>query len=413
MPAFSYSARNGGGHLVQGLADGATASAVADQLLATGLTPIDIKAASASANTGAGATAPWSMNMRIGPKPKVVHDDLLLFSRQLYSLLKAGIPLTRALSGLQESAEPAMAAVIQGTRESLESGHELGTSLARQGGVFSNFYIAMVRVGELTGRLDEVFIRLFHHLSFEKLMREQVRSALRYPSFVVIVMLVAIAVVNVFVIPAFQKVFDGFGTQLPLMTRILVGFSKFTVTMWPYLAVAGVLAWLGVRAWLATSEGRYLWDRSKLRLPIAGKILRKATLARFARSFALALKSGVPVVQAMTVVASTVENSFVARAIEKMREGVERGDSVLRTAAASGIFTPVVLQMIAVGEEAGSLDDMLAEVAEFYQQDVEYELRTLSSQIEPILIVFLGGLVMVLALGVFLPIWDLGKVAVK
>jgi MSHA biogenesis protein MshG len=240
-----------------------------------------------------------------------------------------------------------------------------------------------------------------------------VRSALRYPSFVVIVMLVAIAVVNVFVIPAFQKVFDGFGTQLPLMTRILVGFSKFTVTMWPYLVVAGVLAWLGVRAWLATSEGRYLWDRSKLRLPIAGKILRKATLARFARSFALALKSGVPVVQAMTVVASTVENSYVARAIEKMREGVERGDSVLRTSAASGIFTPVVLQMIAVGEEAGSLDDMLAEVAEFYQQDVEYELRTLSAQIEPILIVFLGGLVMVLALGVFLPIWDLGKVAVK
>jgi MSHA biogenesis protein MshG len=169
----------------------------------------------------------------------------------LYSLLKAGIPLTRALAGLQESAEPAMAAVIQGTRESLESGHELGTSLARQGGVFSNFYIAMVRVGELTGRLDEVFIRLFHHLSFEKLMREQVRSALRYPSFVVIVMLVAIAVVNVFVIPAFQKVFDGFGTQLPLMTRILVGFSKFTVTMWPYLVVAGVLArprWRVLRA---------------------------------------------------------------------------------------------------------------------------------------------------------------------
>jgi MSHA biogenesis protein MshG len=298
-------------------------------------------------------------------------------------------------------------------RRSLESGIELSMCLAQQPQVFDAFFVSMVRVGEMTGRLDEVFLRLFHHLEFEKLMRDQVKSALRYPSFVVAVMLVAVAVVNIFVIPAFQKVFDGFGAELPFMTRILVGFSKFTLVAWPYLLVGAVGSVFAFKRWTATEHGRYVWDRTRLKFPIAGKIIRKATLARFSRSFALALKSGVPVVQAMMVVANTVENAFFARAIEKMRDGVERGDSLLRMAAASGIFTPVVLQMIAVGEESGTLDEMLSEVADFYQQDVEYELKSLSAQIEPILIIFLGVLVLILALGVFLPIWDLGKAAVK
>jgi MSHA biogenesis protein MshG len=407
MPSFAYSARDPRGQLLQGIAEGASAAAIADQLIGSGMTPLKI--AASAATTEAAPTVKFSLKR----EPKVQHEDLLMFSRQLHSLLKAGIPITRALSGLQESAGEAMRDVIRGVRESLESGIELSTSMARQSGIFNHFYIAMIRVGELTGRLDEVFLRLFHHQEFEKMMRDQVRTALRYPSFVMGVMAVAIGVINLFVIPAFQKVFDGFGAQLPLMTRILVGFSKFTVAAWPYLLVGGIAAVFAFRAWTRTDEGRYRWDRAKLGFPIAGKIAQKATLARFARSFALALKSGVPVVQAMNVVAATVENAWFARAIDKMREGVERGDSVLRTAAASGIFTPVVLQMIAVGEESGALDEMLTEVADFYQQDVEYQLKTLSAQIEPILIMFLGGLVLILALGVFLPVWDLGKVAIK
>jgi MSHA biogenesis protein MshG len=407
MPSFAYSARDTRGQLLQGIAEGASAAAVADQLLGSGMTPLKISASAATVERAAAPKFSW------GRGAKVQHDDLLLFSRQLHTLLKAGIPITRALSGLQESATEAMGNVIRQVRESLESGIELSTSMARQVGVFNHFYVAMIRVGELTGRLDEVFMRLFHHLEFEKLMRDQVKSALRYPSFVIAVMAVAIGVINIFVIPAFQKVFDGFGAELPFVTRLLVGFSRFMVAGWPYLLAGAVGAALAFRWWTNTEEGRYLWDRSKLRLPIAGKIARKATLARFARSFALALKSGVPVVQAMNVVATTVENAYVGRAIDKMREGVERGDSVLRTAAASGIFTPVVLQMISVGEESGQLDEMLSEVAEFYQQDVEYELKSLSAQIEPILIIFLGVLVLILALGVFLPVWDLGKAAIK
>lgn len=407
MPQFTYTARDAGGALMQGVLEADNAGAVAAELQRGGSTPLEIVLA-----TAVGASMA-SKQISFGKKEKVRHEDLLMFSRQLHTLLKAGIALTRALGGLQESASAAMKDIIRQIRESLESGNEMSTSLAKQTGVFSAFYVAMVRVGEMTGRLDEVFLRLFHHMEFEKLMRDQVKSALRYPTFVIAVMAVAIGVINVFVIPAFQKVFDGFGAQLPLMTRILVGFSKFTLVAWPYLLVGAVGGVFAFRRWTATEEGGYAWDKLKLKFPIAGKIIRKATLARFSRSFALALKSGVPVVQAMMVVANTVDNHFYARAIEKMREGVERGDSLLRTAAASGIFTPVVLQMIAVGEESGQLDEMLSEVADFYQQEVEYELKSLSAQIEPILIVFLGVLVLILALGVFLPIWDLGKAAIK
>lgn len=407
MPQFTYTARDAGGGLMQGVAEGDSAGAVAAELQRAGSTPLEIALA-----TAVGASMA-SKQIGFGKREKVKHEDLLMFSRQLHTLLKAGIALTRALGGLQESASAAMKDVIRQIRESLESGNEMSTSLAKQTGIFSAFYVSMVRVGEMTGRLDEVFLRLFHHLEFEKLMRDQVKSALRYPTFVIVVMMIAIGVINVFVIPSFQKVFDGFGAQLPLMTRILVGFSKFTLAAWPYILVGAVGGIFAFKRWTASEDGGYAWDKLKLKFPIAGKIIRKATLARFSRSFALALKSGVPVVQAMMVVANTVDNHFFARAIEKMREGVERGDSLLRTAAASGIFTPVVLQMIAVGEESGTLDEMLGEVADFYQQEVEYELKSLSAQIEPILIVFLGVLVLILALGVFLPIWDLGKAAIK
>jgi MSHA biogenesis protein MshG len=218
-------------------------------------------------------------------------------------------------------------------------------------------------------------------------------------------------VVNVFVIPAFSNVFKGFGTELPLMTQILIGFSSFTRTYWLPLLGGAVAAFFGFRYWTGTSRGRYLWDRYKLKIPIAGKIAQKALLARFSRSLALSLRSGVPVVQALATVNATVDNAYVAAAVDKMRDGVERGDSVLRTAANSGVFTSMVLQMIAVGEETGSLDEMLEQVAEMYQQEVEYELKTLAQQIEPILIVFLGILVLILALGIFMPMWDLGKAA--
>jgi MSHA biogenesis protein MshG len=285
--------------------------------------------------------------------------------------------------------------------------------LARHPAIFSPFYLAMVRVGEMTGRLEEVLLRLFDHMEFERFMREQVKSALRYPSFVIMAMAAAMMVVNVWVIPAFAKVFKGFGAELPLMTRILIGFSDFTVAWWHTMIAAVVMAGFAFKSWTATKRGKYLWDKAKMRIPIAGKIVQKATLARFARSFALASRSGVPVIQALTTVSQTVDNEYIAAKVDQMRNQVERGESVLRASITAGAFTPIVLQMIAVGEESGSLDEMMEEISSMYQSEVEYELKTLAQQIEPILIVMLGAMVLVLALGIFLPLWDLGKVAMK
>ncbi len=410
MASFAYRGRDRAGEIVQGNMEGATAAAVADLLSGSGVTPMEIKPAAAAAVKpagGAGFKIDWF-------KQKVEHMDVLLFSRQIHTLLRAGVPIMRALTGLQESsANPAMREVLQDVRESLDSGREMSLSLARHPDVFSPFYLSMVRVGEMTGRLEEVFIRLFDHLAFERFMSDQVKSALRYPSFVVAAMGIAIVIVNIFVIPAFAKVFKGFGAELPLMTRLLIGFSDFMLNWWPLLLIGSVAAVFGFKAWLKTTKGRYNWDRFKLKIPISGKIVRKATLARFAASFALASRSGVPIIQALTNVAETVDNAYIADKVEKMRNGVERGESILRTSIAAGVFTPVVLQMIAVGEESGALDDMMKEVSDMYQSEVEYELKTLAQQIEPILIISLGIMVLILALGIFLPLWDLGKVAMK
>ncbi|MEG1116414.1 MSHA biogenesis protein MshG [Janthinobacterium sp. OK676] len=407
MPFFAYKARNASGELLTGVMEGADSGAVADQLFSTGATPVEILVTKKAATTG--ADIGWWQKLT---EKKVSSMDVQLFSRQLYTLLKAGVPIMRGLAGLQESAiSPAFGRIIKDVRESLDAGRELSAAMARHPAIFTPFYLSMVRVGEMTGRLDEVFLRLFDHLEFDRDMRARVKSATRYPSFVIVAMLIAMVVVNMFVIPQFEKVFASFHAELPLMTRILIGTSAFMVAYWPLLLALTIGAIAGFRAWLRTVRGRYAWDRYKLRFPIAGKIILKGTMARFARSFALSSTSGVPIVQALTVVSQTVDNAYLCARVEQMRDGVERGDSILRTSVTAGVFTPVVLQMIAVGEESGSLDDLMNEIAQMYEREVDYELKTLSAQIEPILIAFLGAMVLVLALGIFLPVWDLGKVA--
>lgn len=394
----------------QGVIDATHASAAAEALIGRGITPLTIQEVREGV-ANAGATLRRLLPASLF-ETKVSPVDLLMFSRQLNTLLRAGVPILRALMGLQETAtSDKMKSTLADVRRSLESGIALSMSLAQHPRVFDNFYIALVRVGEMTGRLDEVFLRLFHHQEFEMFMRQQVKAALRYPSFVVSAMVAAIGVINVMVIPAFATVFQQAGATLPLATRILLATSRFTIDYGGLIALGVFGAVTLLRTWIATPAGRLRWDGWMLRVPVAGKIVRKAMLARFARSFSLSLKSGVPISQALSVVAQTVDNQHIARRIDGMRENVERGESVLRAAAVTGIFTPVVLQMIAVGEETGAIDELLEEVSELYNNEVQYELKTLSSQLEPILIVFLGVLVLILALGVFLPVWDLGRTA--
>ena len=408
MAVFSYEGRNAQGDKVSGTLEGAESGEIAEALFKLGISPIEIKAARSVINIAHSV----GIFQRFVREKKVEPLELMLFSRQMHTLLKAGVPIMRALAGLQESAQnPAFAAVLQDMRESLDSGRELSAALRRHPKVFSAFYISMVQVGEMTGMLDETFMRLYSHLEFEKDMKERISSAMRYPIMVLAAMGIAIVIVNIFVIPSFAKVFAGFHTELPLMTRMLMGFSSFMVNFWPLLLALAIAAVVGIRMYINTVEGRYKWDKYKLEIPIAGKIIMKSTLARFSRSLALAFKSGIPIIQGLNVVAMVVDNEYMSSRIEQMRDGVERGESILRTAIAAGVFNSTVLQMIAVGEETGDMDGLMFEVAGMYERDVEYEVKTLAQQIEPIMIVVLGIMVLILALGIFLPMWDLGKAA--
>lgn len=411
MPQFAYQGRNARGELVKGVLEGATSGAVADQLFSTGITPVHINEAGMGAAGTAAAGGPKRLELRLG-EPKVELADVMLFSRQMHTLLKAGVPIIRALAGLQESSQNAtLAKVVGEVRDGLESGRELSIAMRAHPKVFSGFMINMVRVGEMTGRLDEVFLRLYEFFAFEKKMREDIRGALRYPMLVIIALVVAMFIVNIFVIPAFAKMFASFKTQLPLMTRLLIATSDAFVAYWPLMIVVIIAAIIGARAYLSAPKGRFHWDWLKLRLPVVGTLIHKATLARFSRGFALAGKSGVPIVQGLALVAEVVDNAYLESRILQMRDGIERGESILRTAVAAGVFDPVVLQMVAVGEETGEIDSLMAEIADMYEREVAIEVEGLTAKAEPILLVMMGVLVLILALGVFLPMWDMASAA--
>jgi MSHA biogenesis protein MshG len=406
MSQFAYQGRNSRGELVKGVLEAASSSAVADQLFSTGITPVHIDEAGASASR-----ALRKLEIRFG-EPGVELADLMMLSRQLHTLIKSGVPIIRSLTGLQESTQnPTLAAALGEVREGLESGRELSLSLRAHPKVFPRFMVNMVRVGEMTGRLDEVFMRLYEFFAFEKKIREDIRAALRYPAIVIGALAVAMFIVNLFVIPAFAKMFMSFKAQLPLMTRVLIATSDAFVAYWPLMLAVLVAAAIGFRIYVGTPKGRYSWGWLKLKLPVVGSLVHKATLARFSRSFALAGKSGVPIVQALALVAEVVDNAFLEARILQMRDGIERGESILRTAVATGVFDPVVLQMVAVGEETGEIDSLMAEMADMYEREVTIEVEGLTAKLEPVLLVLVGVLVLILALGVFLPMWDLAAAA--
>jgi MSHA biogenesis protein MshG len=403
MPVYQYKGRTGRGESVRGNLEADDPDAVASQLFNTGITPIDIQPAperSESARFG----------RLLRPRPKA--DDLILFTRQMYSLTKAGVPLIRGLRGLIESTRnEILAEALEDVVDALESGRDLSGAMARHADIFGPLYVNIVRVGENSGNLEESFLRLSHYLQLDRDTRRRVKSALMYPTMVVSAIIIAIGIVTVWVIPAFARMFDSFDAELPLATRGILAVSNFAQQWWYVILIGLVLGIAWFRWWSQTENGSRHWDRWKLRIPAVGSIVMRATLARFARTFAISFKAGVPLVQALTLVSRAIDNAWLGDRIAGMRNGVERGESLHRTARAAGIFTPLVLQMIQVGEETGSVDEMLEETADFYEREVEYDIQNLSAVIEPILIVFVGFLVLLLALGIFLPMWDLATVA--
>lgn len=404
MPLFAYKGRNARGSLIKGEIDAGTIDSVASQLFNIGVTPIDIKEQKAASDSDI------SLSNYLNRKAPTL-DDLILFSRQMYTLMKAGVPMIKSITGLiQSSRNFKIIEAMKDIMTNLESGRDLSSSFARHPGIFSPLYISMVKVGEETGRLEESFFRISEYLAREKDTRERIKAALRYPTFVIVAIAIAIAIINIFVIPAFAGLFAKAGVELPWQTRLLMTTSEFFVQWWPVLLTGIIISVFSARLYIQTENGRYKWDQYKLKIPVVGNILYRSTISRFARSFAMGLKSGVPLIQAMTVVSRSVDNEFISDKILGMRNGIERGESLTRTAALTKMFPPLVLQMLSVGEETGKVDDMMHEVAEYYDREVDYDIKNLSASIEPILIIAIGIMVLILALGVFLPMWDLAKV---
>jgi MSHA biogenesis protein MshG len=399
---FSYKGRSSDGRLVNGRAAGESVDQVAQRLMSTGVIPIEI----ASIGVVAGSLSLEKLGRRLG-LGGVTTTDLVMFSRQMYTITRAGIPLLRGLRGLVASTHNAiLRETLEDILESLEGGRDLAASFARHPKVFPTLYVSIVSVGEATGTLDKSFQRLTEYLTQEQKMHDSVKGAVRYPIIVMITIALAAGFLSSFVIPKFAPVFAQLKGDLPLPTRILLGSSMLVRDYWMYSLGFVTLFVFGVRSYLQTVDGRYKWDRFKLRLPVIGQLMYESMLSRINRSMAISLAAGMPMTQTLAVIARSSGNVFVSEKIQILASSVERGESLHRAASASAMFSPLVLQMIAIGEETGALPELLDEAAGYYEREVDHAVKNLSASIEPILIVAVGGMVLILALGIFMPLWE-------
>ena len=400
MPQFIYTARDSTGNAVRGELEAGSESAAADILRRRSYIPLTISRNDAADKPGFSSPVLWQR--------KVSLTDLIMFSRQMYSLMKAGIPIIRAIEGLAQSTNSVrLQQILQELVDQLENGRNLSQAMAVHPAVFSRLMVSIVHVGENTGRLDEAFLQLTYYFEQELETRKQIKQATRYPFFVLLTLIVAMFILNLAVIPQFANMFARFNAELPWSTKALLASSEFFIAYWPLMLIVAVAAGFGFRSYIKTDNGRKVWGRWKIRFPIIGSVIYRATLGRFARSFGMMLKAGVPMTSALTLVADAVDNDYLGDIIREMRRNIERGESLLRVSQQSQMFTPLVLQMLAVGEETGAMDEMLSEVAGFYEREVAFDLKSLTAKIEPILICIVAVMVLILALGIFTPMWDM------
>jgi len=402
MPVFNYTGRSRRGELSSGLMEGDTRDSVAARLFNNGITPIEIRPAQAN---GSGDVAKLLRQLGIGAPTT---NDLVMFSRQMYTITKSGIPLLRGIKGLAASTHnPMLRETLEDVLTNLEGGRDLAGSLARHGRIFPSLYLSIIKVGEETGTLDASFKRLAEYLSRDQEMKDRIKAATRYPIIVMCTIAIAIAILTMFVIPKFAPLFAALGNNIPLPTRLIMGVSSFAQQYWMFVIAGLCASIIGARHYVATEKGRFAWDRAKLKIPAIGSLTHEGVLARITRSLAISLGAGLPVIQTLKVIAKSAGNEYMAERVDRMRDAVERGDPVSRAASSVNIFPPLVIQMMAVGEETGDLPALLDEIADFYDREVDYKLKNLSAAIEPILVVAVGGIVCVLALGVMLPMWEM------
>ncbi|MCY7295272.1 type II secretion system F family protein [Alteromonas sp. a30] len=409
MPLFDYSARNQDGSLVKGQIEAPDKNSVAQALIKRSVIPLNISPSRSQGSVSSGESNTMNGGMLADLfVPKVTLDDLVIFSRQMYSLMKSGIPILRAVKGLAETtSSKRMQRALFDVGAQLERGRSFSSALNQYPKIFDQLYVSIIHVGENTGKLDEACLQLSEYLEREQETRKQIKSATRYPMFVIIAIVIALVIMNIFVIPTFAGMFNKFGAELPGMTLFLLGMSDFFIHKWHWLLIAISGGIFFIKRYLNTKQGRLNWDRYKLRMPTVGSVFERSLLARFSRSFSMMIQAGVPLTHALNLTADAVDNSFMASRIIGMRQGIEKGESLSRVAAGSGLFTPLVMQMIGVGEETGRVDELLMDVAVYYEREVDYDLKGLTAKIEPILIAIVSVMVLVLALGIFTPMWDM------
>lgn len=406
MPNFHYKARNKDGESVVGVMEGASGEVVRISLGERGLIPIQVMEVKPKAHS--------SMAVFLQKLEKIRPQDLILFNRQLATLIHAGIPITASLTTLSEQTKnKQLSRALKDVVQKIEKGSSFSEALADHPGVFSPLYINMIKAGEAGGVLDEVLEKLAGLTEREAENKAKMKAAMRYPKIVIMAMSAAFFVVVTFVIPRFAGLFRSAKVTLPLPTRILLALNDFLHQYW-YLGLVIVLAVVvGFKLVVRTKKGRWVWDNLKLKIPILGSLFAKIILSRFARMLGVLNRSGIPILTNLGLVAELLDNAVFSEVVLDLRKNVEQGKSLAEPLRGSTIFTPMVVHMIAVGEESGSLDEMLFKVSDYYDAEVDNTLRNLSTLIEPVLIVLIGGMVLVLALGVFLPMWDMAAVMGK
>lgn len=398
MAKFKYKAKSSGGDYVTGVVEAGSLNEAMADLYQQNLIPIDLKQTADREEF----KIKWPFGKRLGL------PELVMFCRQMYSLTKAGVPIIKAIAGLAESTDQeCLRDSLRKLSKDLAGGKSLTLSMQEQSDIYSSLFISMVNVGENTGRLEDVFKQLADYYSMEYETRKRISAAMRYPTLVILFIAAAMVVLNIFVIPVFSQMFAKFGVDLPLTTRILIGTSNFFVQYWPIMAGVAVALPILIRWSLNKKSVRLAWDRVKLRLPVMGSIIDRSLLGRFSRSFSLMLQSGVPLNLALSLVAEAIDNKFLEERILDMRRQIEQGNSLSTVTTQSKMFTPLVLQMFAVGDETGRVDELLQEVADYYEREVDYDLKSLTAKIEPILLIFVAVIVAILALGIFTPMWDM------
>jgi type IV pilus assembly protein PilC len=402
---FSYRVRDTDGHTITGSLDAENSDLVANKLKDMGYIPISIDKKAASIKT---EIAIPGLSNRVSSK------EISLFSREFATLINAGVSLTRSLAILEgQTVNTHFRHVIGEVRGDVEGGSSLSTSLAKHPKQFKRLYVSMIRAGESGGNLDRTLDDLSSTLEKQVELRRQIKSAMTYPIAVLGLVLLILSAMLIIVVPIFKKMYTQLGGKLPTPTRLLIAASNLLVHSFPIVIVGFVVAIILLRRWVRTPQGRGVWDRILLKIPVVGALVQKTALARFSATLSTLMASGVPILEALDITAETSGNTLVANGVNAIADGARRGDPMAASLKGHTVFPQLVTQMIAVGEETGALDTLLAKVARFYEKEVQSTVDALTALLEPLMIVVLGGAVGGTVISLYLPMFDIYKLVGK